>query len=68
MSSARALCGSRAAENPLDATSVHPESYEAVEELFAKLGMTTEQILGWRTGGCSMIKDYKKLAEELENR
>lgn len=31
-------------KNPLDGTSVHPESYEAVEKLFAKLNMKTEQI------------------------
>ena len=28
-------------KNPLDGTSVHPESYEAVEKLFAKLNMKT---------------------------
>ena len=32
-------------KNPLDATSVHPESYEAVQKLFEKLGMKQEQIL-----------------------
>ena len=31
-------------KNPLDGTSVHPESYEAVEKLFAKLNMKTEEI------------------------
>lgn len=30
--------------NPLDATSVHPESYEAAEQLMTKLGLTMEDI------------------------
>ena len=29
-------------KNPLDATSVHPESYEAAEQLMAKLGLTMD--------------------------
>ena len=31
-------------ENPLDATSVHPESYEAAEKLLDKLGLTMEDV------------------------
>ena len=31
-------------KNPLDATSVHPESYEAAEQLMVKLGLTMEDI------------------------
>lgn len=31
-------------ENPLDATSVHPESYEAAMKLLAKLGLTMEDV------------------------
>ena len=31
-------------KNPLDATSVHPESYEAAERLMEKLGLTMEDI------------------------
>ncbi len=31
-------------DNPLDATSVHPESYEAAEKLLDKLGMTMEDV------------------------
>lgn len=50
--------------NPLDATSVHPESYEAVERLFEKMGMKTEQIVEGPT--TFLIRDYAKLAEELE--
>ncbi len=50
-------------DNPLDATSVHPETYGAVEKLFQKLGMKTEQIL--EGTALFYIPDYKKLAEEL---
>ena len=53
-------------KNPLDATSVHPESYEAAEKLLKKQGFTTEDIRGGKLAGLSLtIKDYKKLAEEL---
>ena len=31
-------------DNPLDATSVHPESYEAAEQLLEKLGLTMEDV------------------------
>ena len=31
-------------DNPLDATSVHPESYEAAEKLLEKLGLTMEDV------------------------
>ena len=53
-------------KNPLDATSVHPESYEAAEKLLEKQGFTTEDICAGKLAGLSLtIKDYKKLAEEL---
>ena len=53
-------------KNPLDGTSVHPESYEAAEKLLAKLGFTTKDIAGGKLEGISKsVKDYKKLAEEL---
>ena len=32
-------------DNPLDSTSVHPESYEAAEKLMDKLGLTMEDII-----------------------
>ncbi len=36
-------------ENPLDATSVHPESYDAAMKLLDKLGLTMEDIKeGWK--------------------
>lgn len=53
-------------ENPLDGTSVHPESYEAAEKLLEKQGMTVLDIAGGNLKGLSKtIKDYEKLAEEL---
>ena len=53
--------------NPLDGTSVHPESYEAAEKLLAKLGYSTDDIIGGKLNGLSKnVKDYQKLAEELE--
>ena len=54
-------------KNPLDTTSVHPESYEAAEKLLKKQGFTAEDICAGKLAGLSLtIKDYKKLAEELE--
>ena len=54
-------------DDPLDATSVHPESYEAANALLKKLGHTPKDIT---SGGLvrisSQIHDYKKLAKELE--
>ena len=53
-------------KNPLDATSVHPESYEAASALLERLGYTTEDISGGKLAGLSRkIKDYKKMAQEL---
>lgn len=53
-------------KNPLDATGVHPESYEAAEKLLNKQGYTLEDISKGNLTGLSLtIKDYKKLAEEL---
>lgn len=53
-------------KNPLDATGVHPESYEAAEKLLKKQGFTPEDITARRLTGLSVtIRDYKKLAEEL---
>lgn len=53
-------------KNPLDATSVHPESYEAAQKLLEKLGYAPEDITVGKLSGISkQIKNYKKLAEEL---
>ena len=52
--------------NPLDATSVHPESYEAASKLLEKLGYSAEDIAGGKLAGLSrQIKDYKKTADDL---
>ena len=54
-------------KNPLDQTSVHPESYHAAELLLEKLGYTTADITDRKLEGLSKkIKDYNKLADELE--
>ena len=52
-------------DNPLDATSVHPESYEAVKKLFAQQGFTVEEYFG-NGHPAIFIKDYRKTAEALE--
>ena len=52
--------------NPLDATGVHPESYDAAERLLKKQGFGPEDIKEHRLAGLSLtIRDYKKTAEEL---
>ncbi|MBU9726431.1 Tex family protein [Diplocloster modestus] len=54
-------------DNPLDATSVHPESYTATEKLLEKLGYTKEDIKERRLNGITkQVRDYKKLSQELE--
>ena len=54
-------------KNPLDGTSVHPESYEAAEKLLEKLGYTLQDVADRKLAGLAKsIKDYKKLAAELE--
>ena len=53
-------------DNPLDGTSVHPETYDAAEKLLKRQGFSVEDISGGKLVGLSLtIKDYKKLAEEL---
>lgn len=52
-------------KNPLDATSVHPESYEAATKLLEMLGYQLEDIVGGLTGLSLMAKDTKKLAEQV---
>jgi len=54
-------------DNPLDGTSVHPESYEAAEKLLKKQGYKLSDIQAGKLTGLSLtIKDYKALAKELE--
>jgi len=53
-------------ENPLDGTSVHPESYEAARQLLKKLGYQEEELKrGGLTGISRKIADYRKMAEEI---
>ncbi len=54
-------------KNPLDATAVHPESYDAAEKLLDKQGFKKEDVIcGKLTGLGLTITNYKTLAEELE--
>lgn len=54
-------------KNPLDATGVHPESYAATKALLEKMGYTLEDVKNRNVVGISKkIRDYKKLAKELE--
>ncbi|MCI5480633.1 MAG: RNA-binding transcriptional accessory protein [Lachnospiraceae bacterium] len=53
-------------DNPLDATSVHPESYEAAEQLLKKLGYRPEDVAkGNLTGIVLLAGRNKKLPQEL---
>ncbi|MFR0967658.1 MAG: helix-hairpin-helix domain-containing protein [Phocaeicola dorei] len=53
-------------DNPLDRTSVHPESYGAAVELLERLGYTTEDLLNGKLSGLGrQMKDYKKLSEDI---
>ena len=52
--------------NPLDGTSVHPESYEAAEKLLKKQGYGPEDVRHGNLTGLSLtIRDYQKLSREL---
>ena len=53
-------------KNPLDATSVHPESYAAAGALLDKLGYKTKDVAAGNLLGLSLlVRDYKKMAKEL---
>ncbi|MCI6498232.1 MAG: RNA-binding transcriptional accessory protein [Lachnospiraceae bacterium] len=53
-------------DNPLDTTSVHPETYDAANALLKKLGFIPDDITSGNLIGISlMVKDLKKTAEEL---
>ena len=57
----------RNGKNPLDATSVHPESYGATTLLLEKLGYGKDDWQPGQLAGLSKkVKDKKKLAQELE--
>ncbi len=51
--------------NPLDATSVHPESYDAALKLLERLGYAPEDIKGGLKGIGKKAGQLKKLSEEL---
>ena len=51
-------------KNPLDATSVHPESYCAAKAMMEKLGVNPEDI---RTGGDKTIEDKIKAEYKAKN-
>jgi len=60
------------AKNPLDGTSVHPESYGAVEAMFKKLGIKKEEIgkgaaeaIEAKIGELYPEKSMEKMAEEI---
>ena len=54
-------------KNPLDSTSVHPESYGAAEKLLEKLGYQKEDILKGNLKGISKkVGNRDALADELE--
>ena len=53
----------RGGKNPLDATSVHPESYPAAEKFLASMGMKPEDIFGGQQ--VYFVKDYAQQAEKL---
>ena len=53
-------------QEPLDGTSVHPESYEAAKQLLETLGCHGEDIArGGLPGISKKVTDYKKLAGKL---
>ena len=53
-------------DNPLDTTSVHPESYEAAMKLLTSLGYSAEDIIGGGLKGISKkVHEPKKTADEL---
>ncbi len=51
-------------KNPLDATSVHPESYPAVEKLLEQLHVSMEDTAAVR-GVAKQVKDKKQTAQQL---
>ncbi len=53
-------------ENPLDGTSVHPESYTAAAKVLECQGFTPDDIVKGNLSGLSKgIRDFSKLAEEI---
>ena len=55
----------REGKEPLDYTSVHPESYSSAKKLLKKYGFSTKDILGGNIHLTDEIKDVKEVAEEI---
>ena len=55
----------REGKEPLDYTSVHPESYSSAKKLLKKYGVSTKDILGRNIHITDEIKDVKEVAEEI---
>ena len=54
-------------KEPLDMTSVHPESYEATKKLLESIGYSDSDItLSGLSGISKKIHDFKKISDELE--
>ncbi|MCI8597159.1 MAG: RNA-binding transcriptional accessory protein [Lachnospiraceae bacterium] len=54
-------------KNPLDTTSVHPESYEAAAKLLSSMGYSEADILSGGLNGLSKkVRDYENLSKDLE--
>ncbi len=51
--------------NPLDTTSVHPESYDAAKKLIEKLGFNLSDLAGGLTGLSLIANDKDRLSNEL---
>ncbi len=53
-------------ENPLDGTSVHPESYQIAIRILEQLGFTTADVTGGNLSGITRnISEYHELADDL---
>lgn len=55
-------------ENPLDATSVHPESYEATYQLLEKLGLTMEDVKKLQKESANKVKQGKPAAPKKKQK
>lgn len=55
----------REGKEPLDYTSVHPESYSSAKKLLKKYGFSTKDILGGNIHLTDEIKEVKEVAEEI---
>ncbi len=56
----------RDGKEPLDYTSVHPESYAAAKALLKKYGFATKDIISGDVKLSKEIRDFEKVSEEIE--